>query len=647
MLSSAFSQETDTLKEVEVKRDRLRQINKYKSVQTLNSQQLSTTNSLTVAEAVRHFTGVQLKDYGGIGGLKTINVRSLGSLHTSVFYNGFQLGNAQNGQVDLGKFSLENVQSVELANSEIGGELLPAEAFSLANNLYIQTKSPSQTGLKVSFKTGSFGLVNPSFTWNQRISGKLFSSINAELLSANGKYKFDYRTGNFDTTLTRNNGDLRALRIETGIYRSGSDSSGYSVQAYFYGSDRGLSGVILDNVYENRQRLSDNDFFIQANLRKKINPLYSFHLRAKFSGSFNRYRDPDWLGEPREINNWYAQTESYLSFSNQFSILPFWKVSLAADVKRSHMDAKIDFNPTGFPEPTRLAELIALASEFRIQRFTINPVLLSSFTQEKVKTGSAAYNKKAVNPAVNLSWQPFANQAFYIRSFYKNSFRLPTFNDLYYTSFGNVSLSPESSNQYNVGFSFQKAFTGKLDFAEWKADAYFNQVRDKIIAIPTKSLFLWSMVNLGKVNIRGIETSLRTQAKLSETTKLSAILNYTYQQAKDMTAGPYYNQSIPYAPKHSGSANLSLTFKRWNASYNYIYTGERYGLRTADSFSYMEPWYTHDVSLSRTFGLKKNSVRTIAELNNLFDLPYEVVRNYPMPGRNFRLAVVMNLNNNK
>jgi vitamin B12 transporter len=72
-------------------------------VQILSGKQLEKLNSLSVADAVRYFSGVQLKDYGGIGGLKTINVRSLGSAHTAVFYDGMTVGNAQNGQVDLGK----------------------------------------------------------------------------------------------------------------------------------------------------------------------------------------------------------------------------------------------------------------------------------------------------------------------------------------------------------------------------------------------------------------------------------------------------------------------------------------------------------------------------------------------------------------
>ena len=86
--------------------------------QTLKGAELQDLNALSVADALRYFAGVQIKDYGGVGGIKTINVRSMGSQHTAVYYNGVQLGNAQNGQVDLGRFSLDNMEQIDLFNGQ-------------------------------------------------------------------------------------------------------------------------------------------------------------------------------------------------------------------------------------------------------------------------------------------------------------------------------------------------------------------------------------------------------------------------------------------------------------------------------------------------------------------------------------------------
>lgn len=72
----------------------------------------------SVADAIRYFSGVQIKDYGGIGGLKTVNIRSMGTNHVGVFYDGIQLGNAQNGTIDLGRFSLDNMEAITLYNGQ-------------------------------------------------------------------------------------------------------------------------------------------------------------------------------------------------------------------------------------------------------------------------------------------------------------------------------------------------------------------------------------------------------------------------------------------------------------------------------------------------------------------------------------------------
>ena len=95
-----------------------RQPEKIIPAQVLSGPQLQRLSAHSVADAIRYFSGVQIKDYGGIGGLKTINVRSMGTQHVGVFYDGIQLGNAQNGQIDLGKYSLDNMAAVTLYNGQ-------------------------------------------------------------------------------------------------------------------------------------------------------------------------------------------------------------------------------------------------------------------------------------------------------------------------------------------------------------------------------------------------------------------------------------------------------------------------------------------------------------------------------------------------
>lgn len=110
--------------------------------QTLGGKELERLNTLSVADAMRFFSGVQIKDYGGIGGLKTVNVRSLGTNHTAVLIDGIQIGNAQNGQVDLGRFSLDEVAEISLYNGQKSDIFQSAGEFGASSVVCINTSRP-------------------------------------------------------------------------------------------------------------------------------------------------------------------------------------------------------------------------------------------------------------------------------------------------------------------------------------------------------------------------------------------------------------------------------------------------------------------------------------------------------------------------
>ncbi|PXV58945.1 TonB-dependent receptor-like protein [Dysgonomonas alginatilytica] len=144
-------------------------------VQTLSGELLGKLSAHNVADALRFFSGVQLKDYGGIGGLKTVNIRSMGSRHVGVFYDGIKIGNAQNGVVDLGRFSLDNMEAISLYNGQKSSIFEPAKDFASASSIYLIAKTPRYKGNKrynitALFRAGSFGVVNPSVLWEQKLS---------------------------------------------------------------------------------------------------------------------------------------------------------------------------------------------------------------------------------------------------------------------------------------------------------------------------------------------------------------------------------------------------------------------------------------------------------------------------------------------
>ena len=113
--------------------------------QTLRGDMLRNLSATSVADALKYFSGVQIKDYGGLGGLKTVNVRSLGSQHVGVYLDGIRITNAQNGQIDLGRYSLSNMESVSLYNANRNERLQSASEYASAATVYMQTKRPTET----------------------------------------------------------------------------------------------------------------------------------------------------------------------------------------------------------------------------------------------------------------------------------------------------------------------------------------------------------------------------------------------------------------------------------------------------------------------------------------------------------------------
>ena len=167
-------------------------------VQVLSGEELERLNSQSVADALRYFSGVQVKDYGGVGGIKTVNVRSMGTNHTGVVYDGVELGNAQNGQIDLGQFSLDNVEAISLYNGQKSEILQPARDFGTAATVYMRTRTPrfaegETYHARVNMRFGSFDLINPSALIEIRLARTVNASLSAEWLNSSGKYKFRYR----------------------------------------------------------------------------------------------------------------------------------------------------------------------------------------------------------------------------------------------------------------------------------------------------------------------------------------------------------------------------------------------------------------------------------------------------------------------
>ena len=617
--------------------------------QKLNGELLERLNTHSVADALRYFSGIQLKDYGGVGGIKTVNIRSMGTHHLGISYDGVALGNAQNGQIDLGQFSLDNVEEITLYNGQKSAIFQPASDFGNAGSIYIRTKMPdlSTRDYKLRFKAqyGSSDMFRFSTLWEQKLSERVSSSVSAGFLTASGKYKFRYerRYPNgetaWDTTAVRQNGDIHAERIEANLYGR-IDQGGWQAKAYLYNSARGIPGAIVNNVWRRGERQQDLNTFVQADFNKSIGDGFSTRWLAKYAYYNTHYVNRDSTQLP--VDNRYRQQELYLSTANVLELLPNWSASLSYDLKWNKLDA----DTWNFAYPTRLSNLVSVATAIDYKHLKAQGSLLATFVNDRSHRNGISYtlhhSQFKLTPALFVNVYPFRGTFFSMRAYAKKSFRMPTFNDLYYTDMGNANLKPESAMQYDVGFALNKHFEqGIVRHAEMHFDAYYNKVRDKIVAYPKGQQFRWTMLNLGDVRIKGIDVEAEADYQVGRDLMATVRAQYTYQDARDVTdpSTSYYNDQIPYIPWHSGSAIVGLTYRSWQLNYSFIYAGERYDEQENILYNHVEPWYTSDLSLRYQCTWHRVLYTMMLEVNNVLDQQYEVIVNYPMPGRNYAVTL--------
>ena len=613
--------------------------------QTLGGEELKKLNSLSVADALRYFSGLQLKDYGGVGGIKTVNIRSMGTNHLGIFYDGIELGNAQNGQIDLGQFSLDNVEEISLYNGQRSAIFQPASDFGNAGSVYIRTKAPRfmmgrRYNLLVRAKYGSSDTFRFSSLWEQKLSDHISSSLSTSVLTSSGRYKFRYRrvtednTVAYDTTAVRHNGDIWAFRIEENV-RGGIADGYWNVKAYTYHSERGIPGAIVNNVWRRGERQWDHNTFGQAVFQRSFGDKFSTKALAKYAYYVTRYVNND--ETQIHVDNTYRQQEMYFSTSNVYEILSKWSVSMSYDFKWNKLNA----NMVDFAFPHRYSNFVSLATALTLSRIQAQASLVEQVVKDHVEYGASSSSRSTLTPAFFVNVYPFESKLLAVRAFAKKSFRMPTFNDLYYADMGNSKLNPESALQYDLGFVLNKDWKqGIVDHFRLQVDGYYNTVHDKIVAYPKGQQFRWTMLNLGKVHIKGVDAMAEVGLEPAKDWKVTARLQYTYQDARDVTDPntSYYKDQIPYIPWHSGSAILGLSWREWDLSYSFIYSGERYSQQENILYNHLQPWYTHDMSV--VYHARRWSARL--DVNNIFSQDYDVILNYPMPKRNYMLTLEYN-----
>lgn len=581
----------------------------FTPVQSITGEQLQAMSTNSVADVLKYFAGVQLKDYGGVGGMKTLNVRAMGTQHTGVYIDGIRITNCQNGTVDLSKYSIKNMEAVELYNANKTGVSLTASEYASASTVYFRTRRPTETKLEASFSTGSFH-TNKAGIY-AAYKNKMF--LDLELLKSKGDYKFKYKSQYEDTTGVRRNTDIRYLRAESGYF-----TDNFRAHFYLYCSDRGLPGGVvkrLSDKYADVGREQDLNVFAQCSYQNeyknwflKTNHKYAvdkLHANTNYiENQFVRY------------DNTYLQTDFYNGLVVGYKS-KFIQTSISPDLRISDLTC----NVYGFDYVKRYDFKAVAALTAMYKGWALNASLLYTNVKDHSKMATADRMTR-YTPTFSGSYQ-FKNLI--VRTFYKSIFRAPTLNDFYYTHVGVRTLKPEYTKQYDVGLNYN---TSNIQI---QSDIYWNNVSDKIICIPNGASYDWKMVNKGSVKAFGWDTNLRVKYD-----KISAMISCTYQDVKDYSDKRdklSYGHQLLYSPNWSVTAVVGFASKSFEATLSHMFVSKRWWTYASED-DYLEPYNTTDIRIV----YKTKYGKVAANINNVFNKHYELVQRWPLPARQVELS---------
>ena len=574
-------QPSDTLHAVTVTAD--------KGVVISRTDTLHIQNPFDITGELQQVPGLQLGDYGGFAGLKTVSLRGMGSPHTAVYIDGVKVGNVQSGQSDMGMLDIENFSSVVVDYAQ--------------NSVSFNTARPVFSGApvagKVRFNAGSFGTYLPSARLDVKLSETLALSANAAGIISKGDFPLADGT-------RRTNNDVRQVRGGLNLFGSMSDGD-YHIKAFYNTTERGTPGSVS---WPSEDRQKDMNAYVQAVVRKRFSPLYTMNISGK--GAYdNIYYTSSW-GDSE-----YGQTEIQLNSSHIFRIKNWWTMSLAADVQWDKL-ASTNYSAE------RLTAVSALTTSFRFERLSLNVAAEYSGYFDKDHL-----SRNVISPS--MDFRVHVLEGLDIVGFGRRAYRVPMFNELYYVGYGNPELLPEDAWMTDLGVDFYRSLSSSWNVRA-KVDGFLNLLSNKITSAPTaEDPNIWLPYNIGKVRSTGVDIVTGADYKSGDWTAYID-LRYSYLSAIDRTPDSYsFGQQIPYIAKHTTIADLKAAWKGYTLNPRWILKSGR-----SDGAGSLADWNTLDMTLSKTITLKGSySLGVNLSAKNLMDTRYELVSGYPMPGRSF------------
>ena len=585
----------------------------------IDQEDISNKNAYNAADLLKDITGVQINDYSGVTGVKTISMRGSQPEQVLVLIDGQPMNSRQSGQIDLSRLNIEQIEKIEVLRG-------PASAIYGANALggvvNIITKSgtdESSTNVKMGY--GSFNTQQYSLT-QQGGEDKLNYNLAVTAKKSDGHRDIP------------DNSDLEQYNLFTKFDYQLTKYSDLILSLRYNDSDKGVPGEITNPTPNAQQNDEDKNINLTWKQQRedtdtKVLAYYNQHEQSYYD---KYYSNQD---NPADFNNYYRDQDGDVYYYDGSKRKEVNDINLTEKITNSIHDTNrmgLDFSRTKYYQEHTLSygttvkqneidsnengEHETLNKALFVQdKWAVNEVLtvnLGSRYDDHDKFGSE------ISPRAGLVYKVDQNLKLHLSG--GQAYRTPTFNDLYwpasaYTE-GNPDLKPETAVAYEVGSTYL------TDQSKIKVSLFQRDV-DDLIDWAQGDDGVYRPDNVNQAEISGIE--LTAKRELNE--KITAGFNYTYLDAVNTTAG----ERLEYRPYHKANLDLNYRADKFATAVN----AKLVDGRTGDLASY----FVLDGKVSKDYQINDAQFKLSLEVNNLLDRDYEVRAGYPMAERNYMMTV--------
>ena len=382
------------------------------------------------------------------------------------------------------------------------------------------------------------------------------------------------------------------------------------------------------------EKLHEGNAFAQLQWQQSSNDgRWRVRIQGKWNWFATHYRDELAVGYVHDAD--YNQREAYISGAVSYQPISQFFVGYAADYFFNNLSSSLSTDV----RPYRNSLLQSLSVKYVTSRFIAISRLLLSVYDNGACLGIAGRDAQRLSPSLSFLWKVFPIEQLYLRAAYKNIFRMPTFNENYFYHFGSPSLNPESTQQYTLGLTWQHQFAHAWQ-ALFTLDGYTNRITNQIVAVPY-NMFVWTNINLGKVNSSGVELTTQQTFTITPRQQFLFYASYSFQHTVDCTdrTTDSYHKQLAYLPKHIASASVTWLNSLVNLSVSAVGMSKRWATHAHYGGTSLKSYGTIGLSAYRTFSLRNSSFMVRGEVKNLFGQQYELVANYPMPRCNYQIIM--------